>query len=90
MVKDKEVVEGAIVEEEIKNEEETPKEGYNTGIIVRSKIKGVVRKLDEEGKMPNVSEDIGPELDRIVEEVLKKGIERARKNQRRTLFARDL
>lgn len=61
-----------------------------TGIIVRTKIKEVVKKLDEDGKVPNISEDVGEELDKIVEEILKKGIERAKKNQRRTLFARDL
>jgi len=61
-----------------------------TGIIVRTKIKEVVKKLDEEGSVGNVSEEVGEELDKIVEEVLKKGIERAKKNQRKTLFARDL
>ncbi len=61
-----------------------------TGIIVRTKVKEVVKKLDEDGKVPNISEDVGEELDKIVEEILKKGIERAKKNQRRTLFGRDL
>lgn len=61
-----------------------------TGIIVRTKVKEVVKKLDEDGKVPNISEDVGEELDKIVEEILKKGIERAKRNQRRTLFARDL
>lgn len=61
-----------------------------TGIIVKSKIKEIVKKLDESGKINNVSEDVASELDKINEEILKKGIERAKSNQRRTLFARDL
>jgi len=61
-----------------------------TGIIVRSKIKEVVKKLDDEGSVNNIAEEVGEELDKKVEEILKKAIERAKKNQRKTLFARDL
>ncbi len=61
-----------------------------TGIIVRSKIKETVKKLDTENIVNNISRDVGDELDRIVEEIIRKGIVRAKKNQRRTLFARDL
>ena len=61
-----------------------------TGIIVKSKIREIVRKLDEEGSVNNVSEEVEGALDNKVEEVLKKAIERAKANQRRTLLARDL
>ena len=61
-----------------------------TGIIVRSKIKDVVKSLDEEGNVNNIANEVGEELDNKVEEILKKAIERAKKNQRKTLFARDL
>jgi len=61
-----------------------------TGIIVKSKIKEIVKKLDEEGKVGNIAEEVGPALDEKVKGILKEGIERAKKNQRRTLLARDL
>ena len=61
-----------------------------TGIIVKKKIREIIKKLDEENTVGNVSEDVAPALDNLVEEILKKAILRAKKNQRRTLFARDL
>jgi len=61
-----------------------------TGIIVKTKIRETIKKIDEEGSVGNVSEDVGPALDEIVEDILKKAIGRAKKNQRKTLFARDL
>lgn len=60
------------------------------GIIVKSKLREIVKKIDEEGSVGNVSDDVGPALDGIVEDILKKAVGRAKKNQRRTLFARDL
>ena len=61
-----------------------------TGIIVKSKIREVVKKLDETGQIANVAEEVEPELEKKVEEMLGKAIERAKANQRRTLLARDL
>lgn len=61
-----------------------------TGIIVKSKIRQIVKQLDEEGNIRNVAEEVEPALEKKVEEVLKKGIERAKANQRKTLLARDL
>ena len=61
-----------------------------TGIIVKSKIKELVKKLDEENIVNNIAEEVGPALDEKVEEVLGKAIKRAKANQRKTLFARDL
>ena len=61
-----------------------------TGIIVKSKVREIVKKLDEEGKINNVAEEVEPVLEKKVEEILGKGIERAKANQRRTLLARDL
>jgi len=60
------------------------------GIIIKSKIKETLKKLDTENSVSNVSSDVADALDKTVEDILKKGIERAKKNQRRTLFARDL
>jgi len=60
------------------------------GIIVKTKIKEIVKKIDEEGSVNNIAEEVGPALDEKVEEILKQAIERAKKNQRKTLFARDL
>lgn len=61
-----------------------------TGIIVKSKIREIVKKLDEEGNVKNVAEEVELGLENKVEEVLKKAIERAKANQRRTLLSRDL
>ena len=54
-----------------------------TGIVVRTKIKEYVKDL-------NVAAEVGEALDKVVEELLKKGVERAKANGRRTLQARDL
>lgn len=60
------------------------------GLIAKSNIKKVVRELDKENKVPNVAEEVGMALERKVEELLEKAIERAKANSRRTLQARDL
>ena len=60
------------------------------GLIAKSNIKKVVKELDKEGKVPNVAEEVGLALEMEVQEILRKAIERAKKNQRRTLQARDL
>jgi len=53
------------------------------GFIVKSKIREAVGEL-------NVAGDVAAELDKQVEEMLKKAAERAKKNGRKTLYARDL
>ena len=52
------------------------------GLIVKSKIREYVDL--------NVGEDLARELDRKVEEILKMAEERAKANQRKTIYARDL
>lgn len=54
-----------------------------TGIVVRTKIKEYVKDL-------NVAEEVGPALDKVVEELLQKAVIRAKANGRKTLQARDL
>ena len=51
-------------------------------LIVKGKIKDYVEL--------NVSEEVARELEMKVEEMLKKAESRAKANQRRTIFARDL
>ena len=60
------------------------------GTVVRTKIKEIVKKLDEEDIVKNISEELGDALDKVVEEILRQAIKRAKANQRKTLFARDL
>jgi histone H3/H4 len=60
------------------------------GIIIKSKIREVVKNLDKEGTIGNVAEEVEEALDKKVEEILAKAIERAKANQRKTLQARDL
>jgi histone H3/H4 len=59
------------------------KESKMTGIVVRTKIKEYVKDL-------NVAEEVGPALDKVVEELLQKAVIRAKANGRKTLQARDL
>ena len=54
-----------------------------TGIVVKSQIKKYVEDL-------NIAGDVGEALDAKVIEILKKAEERAKANQRKTLYARDL
>ncbi len=60
------------------------------GIIIKSKVREIVRKLDPENNISSVAEEVEVELEVKVEEMLSNGIKRARANQRRTLLARDL
>ncbi|PIN90447.1 DUF1931 domain-containing protein [Candidatus Pacearchaeota archaeon CG10_big_fil_rev_8_21_14_0_10_35_13] len=55
-----------------------------TDIIKKSNIKEVV------GGEFNVAAEVGPALNKMVEEILAKAVERAKANGRRTLQARDL
>jgi histone H3/H4 len=52
------------------------------GLIVKSKIRDYVEL--------SVADEVERELERKVEEMLKKAEERAKANQRRTIFAKDL
>jgi len=60
------------------------------GLIVKSNIKKVVRDLDKENAVSSVAEEVGPELERKVENIIEDAIKRAKANGRRTLQARDL
>jgi len=59
-------------------------------LIVKSNIKKVVKELDKENFVSSVAEEVGMALEREVEEILRKGIKRAKENKRRTLQARDI
>lgn len=61
-----------------------------TGIVVKSQIRKKVKELDKQGIIGNVAEEVEEALDKKVEEILSKAIERAKANQRKTLQARDL
>jgi len=53
------------------------------GLINRSKLRGYLDGL-------NLGEDLLVEMEKQVEKMLKKAADRARKNFRRTVYARDL
>ncbi len=61
-----------------------------TNLIIKSNIKKVVKEIDKEENVPNVAGDVAEELNKKVIEILEKAVDRAKKNQRRTLYARDL
>ncbi len=60
------------------------------GLIIKSKIRESVKRLDEEHIINNVGEDVADALDSKVEEILKHAVKRAKANQRKTLLARDI
>lgn len=60
------------------------------GIIIKSKIRELIKKLDEENIINNVGEEVENALNEKVENILRDAIKRAKSNQRKTLFARDL
>jgi len=51
-------------------------------VVVKSKIKELVEL--------NVASDVSPELEKKIDEIMKKGEARAKANGRRTIYARDL
>jgi len=57
-------------------------------LIIKSKIREVVKGIDP--SITSVAEEVEAELERKVHGMIKKGIERAKANQRKTLLARDL
>ncbi len=57
-------------------------------LIIKSKIREVVKSIDP--SITSVAEEVEAELERKVHGMIKKGIERAKANQRKTLLARDL
>ncbi|MAG01790.1 hypothetical protein CMI42_00480 [Candidatus Pacearchaeota archaeon] len=61
-----------------------------TKIIIKNNIRKVVKELDEQNVVNNVAVEVEKALEEKVREDLRKAIERVKKNQRRTLFERDL
>ena len=59
-------------------------------LIVKSNIKKVVKELDKDNSVSSVAEEVGPALEKKVENLLIDAVERAKSNKRRTLQARDL
>jgi len=59
-------------------------------LIKENNIKKIIEELDKEKSVSSVAGDVSKELERIVEDVLRDGIRRAKANNRRTLLGRDL
>ena len=59
-------------------------------LIKENNIKKIIEELDKEKSVSSVAGDVSKELERIVEDVLRDGIKRAKANNRRTLLGRDL
>jgi len=60
------------------------------GLINKSQVKKVVKELDQEDSIGSVGEEVGSVLEKKAQEILEKGIERAKENKRRTLQGKDL
>ncbi|MBT4165467.1 hypothetical protein HOE04_00325 [archaeon] len=61
-----------------------------TSLILKSNIRKIVKELDQENLINNVSTEVEEALEQKTKETLTKAIQRAKANQRRTLLARDL
>jgi len=59
-------------------------------LIVKNNIRKVVKELDKNNSVSSVAEEVGLELEKKVEDILEKAIDRAKANNRRTIQARDL
>ncbi len=59
-------------------------------LIKENNIRKVIEELDKEKSVTSVSGDVSRELERLVEDLLRDGIKRAKANNRRTLLGRDL
>ncbi len=59
-------------------------------LIIKSNIRKVIRELDKAGEISSVSDEVGVELEKKVEDILREGIRRAKLNGRRTLQGRDI
>ena len=60
-------------------------------LIIKSNIKKVVKEIQgKDEEISSVAEEVGLELEKKVEDILRDGIKRAKANQRRTLQGRDL
>ena len=60
-------------------------------LIVKSNIKKVVKEIQgKDEEISSVAEEVGLELEKKVEDILRDGIKRAKANGRRTLQGRDL
>lgn len=59
-------------------------------LIIKSNIRRTVKELDRENAVSSVSDEVGLELEKKVEDLLDAAIKRAKANGRRTLQARDL
>ncbi|MEM3075016.1 MAG: hypothetical protein QW727_03705 [Candidatus Pacearchaeota archaeon] len=60
-------------------------------LIKENNIKKVIEEIDKEKTITSVSTlEVSAELERKVEEILERGIKRAKANNRKTLLGRDL
>lgn len=57
----------------------------NINLVIKSNIRKALK-----GKIDNVAEEVEEALNEKVREMLDRGVERAKANQRKTLHARDL
>lgn len=59
-------------------------------LVIKNNIKKAVKELDKEEQIGNIAGDVAVELQKKTEEILDSAIKRAKANNRRTLFGRDL
>lgn len=59
-------------------------------IIIKNNISKAVKELDKNGDVSSISSDVAIELEKKIEDILDLAIKRAKANNRRTLFGRDL
>lgn len=61
-----------------------------SNLIKANNIRKAVEELDKDKNIGSIAGDVAVELNKKVEHILNEGIKRAKANNRRTLFGRDL
>ncbi len=59
-------------------------------LVIKNNIKKAIKELDKENQVGNIAGDFTLEFQKKVEQLLQDAINRAKANNRRTLYARDL
>jgi hypothetical protein len=59
-------------------------------LVIKNNLKKFIKEVDKSDKITSMSADVGIELQKKVEKIIIDGLERAKANNRRTLYGKDL
>ena len=61
-----------------------------TNLVIKNNIRKFIKEIDKHNSIGSIGSDFPIELQKKVEDIINEAIKRAKSNNRRTLFARDL